>query len=151
MLRKGWKMFLTFCFVAYTCCLHFSLLFPSLPPYTHSIQALSPPPQQILLVKIICDLHFAKSNVESLAVIRRPIMWFDGTHCSLLEMPSSLHLHAPSGSLLSHRPPLHGLLSCLLTFVTFSCWHVPKHGLRPFYFSSICTHSLVTPIWSHGF
>ena len=57
----------------------------------------------------------------------------------------------PPGSLLSHRPPLHGLLSCLLTSLTFSCWYVPRHGLGSFYFPSINTYSLVKPSWSHGF
>ena len=152
MLWQGWKMFLI-CFVlvvASICCLHFSLLLPSL---------LKRSPSRLcrhLLTRFLLSRLFMTfvllnpvSNSWLLSDLTCHVVWrswwlLAGDALS----PSS---PCPPGSLLSHRPPLHGLLSCLLTSLTVSCWHVPRHSLGPFYFSSTCIYSLVKLIWSLGF
>ena len=150
MLEWGWKIFLIFFVLVSICCLHFSLLLPSHLKGTPS--------------RLCCHLltRFLLSRLFMIFVLLNPVSnsWLlSDLTCHVVWWswlllagdalsPSS---PCPPASLLSHRPPLHGLLSCLLTSLTFSCWRVPRHGLGSFYFPSINTYSLVKPSWSHGF
>ena len=137
-------------FLVSICCLHFSLLLPSLLKGTPS-KLCRHLLTRFLLSRLLMTFVLLNpvSNSWLLSDLTCHVVW--RSWLLLAGDALSLSSPCPPASLLSHRPPLHGLLSCLLTSLTFSCWRVPRHGLGSFYFPSIYTYSLNELIFSYGF